>query len=178
MQSPPSALQPSSQASGSTHPTPSPPKITSLIATSSSSTSAPSNTSTSTIRKPPSLTAWPATAELNRPELGYTNHPVKTTPIQNFSLEEIQKAAAEPETYDTALIFSTKWQPVGNRLNLARGNEPTDTKYFDFHRDLSPAEVAALLHGDIVWQAQRKGEWAAVLHFPRIVEAALQPANF
>ena len=119
------------------------------------------------------LTAWPATAELNRPELGYTNHPVKTTPIQNFSLEEIQKAAAEPGTYDTALIFSTKWQPADNRLNLARGNEPTDTKYFDFHCDLSPAEVATLLHGDLVWQAQRKGEWAAVIHFPRIVEARL-----
>jgi hypothetical protein len=29
------------------------------------------------------------------------------------------------------------------------------------------------LHGDIVWQAHRKGEWVAVLHFPRIVEAVL-----
>ena len=121
------------------------------------------------------LTAWPGTAELNRPELGYTNHPVKTTAIQNFAFDEIQKAAAEPGTYDTALVFSTKWQPPDNRLNLARGNEPTDTKYFDFHRDLSPAEIATLLHGDVVWQAHRKGEWAAVIHFPRIVEAQLAP---
>jgi hypothetical protein len=38
--------------------------------------------------------------------------------------------------------------------------------------------VAALLHGDVVWQAHRKGEWAAVIHFPRIVEATLvQPAK-
>ncbi len=119
------------------------------------------------------LTAWPATAELSRPELGYTNHPVKTTPIQNFALDQIQQAATDPGAYDTALIFSTKWAPPENQVNLARGNESTDTKYFDFHRDLSPAEVATLLHGDIVWQAQRKGEWAAVLHFPRVVEASL-----
>jgi 4-amino-4-deoxy-L-arabinose transferase-like glycosyltransferase len=119
------------------------------------------------------LTAWPATSELNRPELGYTNHPVKTVPIQNFSMEEIQKAAADPGSYDVALVFSTKWEPPANRINLGRQNESADTKYFDFHRDLSPAEVAALLHGDIVWQARRKGEWAAVVHFPRIVEAAL-----
>jgi 4-amino-4-deoxy-L-arabinose transferase-like glycosyltransferase len=119
------------------------------------------------------LTAWPATAELNRPELGYTNHPVKTTPIENFALDEIQKAATDPGSYDTALIFSTKWAPPANQINLARRNESADTKYFDFHRDLSPAEVATLLHGDIVWQAQRKGEWAAVIHFPRIVQAAL-----
>jgi 4-amino-4-deoxy-L-arabinose transferase-like glycosyltransferase len=124
------------------------------------------------------LTAWPATAELSRPELGYTNHPVKTTALQNFSMEEIQKAAADPGDYDTALIFSTKWEPPANRVNLGRRNESSDTKYFDFHRDLSPAEVATLLHGEIVWQAQRKGEWAAVLHFSRIVEATLtQPDN-
>jgi 4-amino-4-deoxy-L-arabinose transferase-like glycosyltransferase len=123
------------------------------------------------------LTAWPATSELNRPELGYTNHPVKTVPIQNFSMEEIQKAAADPGSYDVALVFSTKWEPPANRINLGRHNESADTKYFDFHRDLSPAEVAALLHGDVVWQAHRKGEWAAVIHFPRIVEAALAQPN-
>jgi hypothetical protein len=119
------------------------------------------------------LTAWPATIELNRPELGYTNHPVKTVAIQNFASDQIQKAAADPGSYDVALIFSTKWDPPPTQINLGRRNQSADTKYFDFHRDLSPTEVAALLHGDIVWQAHRKGEWAAVIHFPRIVEAAL-----
>jgi 4-amino-4-deoxy-L-arabinose transferase-like glycosyltransferase len=121
------------------------------------------------------LTAWPAVSELSRPELGYTNHPIKTTPIQNFSMEQIQRAAADPGSYDVALVFSTKWAPSANRINLGRRNESADTKYFDFHRDLSPSEVATLLHGEVVWQAHRKGEWAAVLHFPRIVEAALLP---
>jgi 4-amino-4-deoxy-L-arabinose transferase-like glycosyltransferase len=119
------------------------------------------------------LTAWPATSELSRPELGYTNQPIKTVPIENFAVDQIQKAAADPGSYDVALVFSTKWQPSTNRINLGRHNESADTKYFDFHRDLSPVEVATLLHGDIVWQAHRKGEWAAVIHFPRIVEAAL-----
>jgi 4-amino-4-deoxy-L-arabinose transferase-like glycosyltransferase len=120
------------------------------------------------------LTAWPATSELNRPELGYTNHPVKTVALQNFAIDQIQKAAADPGSYDVALIFSTKWQPPANQVNLARNNESADTKYFDFHRDLGPGEVAALLHGDVVWQAHRNGEWAAVIHFPRIVEASLK----
>jgi len=119
------------------------------------------------------LTAWPGTSELNRPELGYTNHPVKTVALQNFGIDQIQKAAADPGSYDVALIFSTKWEPPANQVNLGRRNESSDTKYFDFHRDLEPREVAALLHGDIVWQARRQGEWAAVIHFPRIVEAAL-----
>lgn len=121
------------------------------------------------------LTAWPATSELNRPELGYTNHPVKTTPILNFSLDQIEKAAADPGSYDVAFVFSTKWAPLANRISLSRQHESTDTKYFDFHRDLSPSEVATILHGEVVWQAHRRGEWAAVLHFPRIVEASLLP---
>jgi 4-amino-4-deoxy-L-arabinose transferase-like glycosyltransferase len=124
------------------------------------------------------LTAWPATSELNRPELGYTNLPIKTVAIQNFAIDQIQKAAADPGSYDVALVFSTKWDPPSSQINLGRRNQSADTKYFDFHRDLSPTEVATLLHGDVVWQAHRKGEWAAVIHFPRIVEAALnQPGN-
>ena len=119
------------------------------------------------------LTAWPATSELNRPELGYTNRPVKTVAIPNFAMDQIQRAATDPGSYDLAFIFSTKWEPPASRINLGRQNESADTKYFDFHRDLSPQEAATILHGDIVWQAHRKGEWAAVIHFPRIVEAAL-----
>jgi 4-amino-4-deoxy-L-arabinose transferase-like glycosyltransferase len=121
------------------------------------------------------LTAWPATSELSRPELGYTKHSIRTTAIQNFSLEQMQKAAAQPSDYDTALIFSTKWEPPTGTINLGKKNESVDTRYFDFHRDLQPAEAAAILHGEIVWQAHRRGEWAAVLHFPRIVDAALPP---
>ncbi|MDQ2835486.1 MAG: glycosyltransferase family 39 protein [Acidobacteriota bacterium] len=120
------------------------------------------------------LTAWPATSELSRPEIGYTNHPVKTVAIPSFSLEQIEKAATDPGSYDVALIFSTKWAPPAGKVDLGRANQSADTKYFDFHRDLSAAECARLLHGDVVWEQHRRGEWAAVLHFPRIVEASLR----
>ncbi|WP_263368217.1 ArnT family glycosyltransferase [Edaphobacter bradus] len=122
------------------------------------------------------LTAWPATIEMSRPELGYTRTPIRTTSIENFSFDQIQRAAADPGSYDTALIFSTKLEPAVNQLNLGKSSERANTKYFDFHHDLSPSEAAALLHGEIVWQARRKGEWAAVLRFPRIVDASLSPA--
>jgi hypothetical protein len=117
------------------------------------------------------LSAWPATAEMSRPELGYVRTPMRNVSIQNFSFDEMAKAAADPGAYDTALIFSTKWEPSHNRLNLGKPNERADEKYFDFHHDLTPSEAAALLHGQIVWQNHLKGEWAAVLHFPRAVNA-------
>ena len=70
------------------------------------------------------LTAWPATSELTRPELGYTNHPVKTVAIENFAIDQIQKAAADPGSYDTALIFSTKWEPPANASTSASATSP------------------------------------------------------
>jgi 4-amino-4-deoxy-L-arabinose transferase-like glycosyltransferase len=119
------------------------------------------------------LTAWPAVSELERPEIGYTIFPIKAVAIQNFSREQIE-AAAEMEaatpssgSYDTALLFSTKWAPPPGAVNLARGNTSADTRYFDFHQDVRPAEAAALLHGTVVWQASIRGEWVAVLRFPR-----------
>jgi hypothetical protein len=110
---------------------------------------------------------------LSRPEIGYTHHSIKTVAIPNFSLEQMQKAAADPGAYDTAFLFSTKWEPPPGTINLGKPNESEDTKFFDFHHDMHPAAAAALLHGEVVWQAHRKGEWAAVLRFPRIVDASL-----
>ena len=119
------------------------------------------------------LSAWPATTEMEHPELGYTRTPIKVVAIDNFSPDQVAKAAADPGSYDTALVFSTKWIPRLGWLNLGQASETADTKYFDFHRDLSPREAAAMLQGQIVWQGYRNGEWAAVLRFPRAVEAQL-----
>jgi 4-amino-4-deoxy-L-arabinose transferase-like glycosyltransferase len=121
------------------------------------------------------LTAWPATSELSRPEIGYTHRSIKTVAIRDFSARQMMLAAADPGAYDTALIFSTKWAPPPGSLNLGKRNESEDTLYFDFHRDMRPAQAAALLHGRIVFEAHRKGEWVAVLRFPRTVDASLTP---
>ena len=125
------------------------------------------------------LTAWPATSELERPELGYTKHPIRAYAIPNFAAEEIAKAAANPGDYDTALIFSTKLVPTRTLFGFAHGKPPaaSDLRYFDFHQDLRPAQAAALLHGDLVWQAANRdgAEWVAVLRFPRIEDASLNP---
>jgi 4-amino-4-deoxy-L-arabinose transferase-like glycosyltransferase len=121
------------------------------------------------------LTAWPAVSELERPELGYTKLPIKVFAIKNFSAEEVEKAATEPEDYDTALIFSTKWAPAAGAIDLSRQNRSADTRYFDFHEDVRPVEAAEMLHGDVVWEEHVRGEWVAILRFPRIESAALVP---
>jgi hypothetical protein len=120
------------------------------------------------------LTAWPAVSELERPEIGYTKVPIKAVSIPNFSMEQVEKAATDPGSYDTALIFSTKWAPPAGSVDLGRRNQATDTRYFDFHEDVRPREAAAILHGDLVWQDHIRGEWVAILRFPRVVDAGLR----
>jgi 4-amino-4-deoxy-L-arabinose transferase-like glycosyltransferase len=111
------------------------------------------------------LTAWPATDELSRPELGYLRQPIPVVAVQNFSLPEIERAATVSEPYTLALVFSTKYDPPRLAWSLGPRNEKWDRRFFDFHRDLPPEQIARLLGGTVVWQLERNGQWAAVLHF-------------
>ena len=120
------------------------------------------------------LTAWPASDELTKPELGYVKKPQAVVTVANFSLQELQKAAATPQDYTVGLAFSTKYDPPHLPFDLGARNEALDTRFFDFHRDLSPSAIAHLLQGTIVWRDDRQGEWAAVLHFDRPQVARVQ----
>lgn len=117
------------------------------------------------------LTAWPATDELSKPELGYVSQPVPVAAIDNFSLPQIEKAAQLNAPYTVGLIFSTKYDPPHLPFNLGRRNESFDTRFFDFHRDLPQDMIARLLGGKAVWRADRQGQWTAVLHFDRPQDA-------
>ncbi len=137
--------------------------------------------------KPTVLTAWPATDELRKPELGYLAQPLPVIAIDNFSLAQVKSAqakatdASQGEPYTVALLFSTKYEPPGllSRLEgrLGERNRALDERFFDLHQDLGPEAVARLLGGDLVWQEQRHGQWAAVLHFKRAQLACSRPGG-
>jgi len=113
------------------------------------------------------LTAWPATDELSKPELGYVRKPLPVVKIENFSLTEIQKAAQGTESYTVAFPFSTKYDPPNLPFNLGPTSEMLDERFFGFHHDLAPEAIAHLLGGQVVWELNRHGQWAAVLHLDR-----------
>jgi len=121
------------------------------------------------------LTAWPAAAELFRPDLGYVQRSIKVTPVENFTFAEVQKAAQEPDQFDTAMVFTTHYtSPALSRYLLTHPNSRRGREYAT-ERDLHPREIASILHGTIVWQDERDGEWAAVLRFNRSYEASNNP---
>ncbi len=122
------------------------------------------------------LTAWPASDELTRPELGYVRKPVRVVAIDNFSLQQIERATQLPGC-DAALVFSTKYQVDDTPAWLRFGDGEWNRKYFGEHYDLPPELIARLLHGDLVWRARSRGLWTAVLLFNRPQTAALADAR-
>lgn len=122
------------------------------------------------------LTAWPASAELFRPELGYTKRAFKVDSIEDFTRAEVTKAAEQPDRYDAALVFSTHYVSTSLEAYLTNhANSRRGRKYAN-ERDLSPQEIAAMLGGRVVWQDNRDGEWAAVLRFNRRYDASVRTA--
>ncbi len=119
------------------------------------------------------LTAWPATDELTRPELGYVKTPFAVDRIEDFSQTQIERAAQDPGGYSAALVFSTKLNPHGLPFGLESvvDSGGMEERYFGLHHDLPADVVAARLHGKVVWQQHDGLEWAAIVRFNRAAEA-------
>ena len=112
------------------------------------------------------LTAWTATDELSKPYLGYVSHPIAITSIEDFSLQQVQRAQQAPETYDVALVFNTKYEPK-KQMRLPEFWREAQERYFGSHADLPPESVAQMLGGRVVFKEESGGQWAAVLIFDR-----------
>lgn len=117
------------------------------------------------------LTAWPMTDELRRPELGYVNEPYEVAPIESFSAPEIDRAAAAPERYSAALVFSTKYDPPPLAAALRQRSDRLDRRYFGMHSDLEPEAIARRLGGELLWRQEDGGWWIALVGFNRQLEA-------
>jgi 4-amino-4-deoxy-L-arabinose transferase-like glycosyltransferase len=118
------------------------------------------------------LTAWPVAADLYNPFLGYVTTPIRATSIEDFTLPEIQKAAQRPGDYDTAIVFTTHFTTPSFRHWLLTHPTTRQGREFAATRDLTPQEIARLLHGTVIAQWDRHGEWSAVLRFPRSYDAS------
>ena len=119
------------------------------------------------------LTAWPASDELTKPFLGYVTRPIQIVAIEDFSVPQIIAARDHADLYDTALLFSTKYEPSSGFLIRLPFWQELQKRYFDYHADVPPALAAEMLGGQIIWQEKKSGQWAAILEFPRAVDAQL-----
>jgi hypothetical protein len=103
--------------------------------------------------------AWPMTAELRRPELGYVGSPFEIVRLPDFSAATIQ--SVDWKRVDVLVIYSRRWDPSLNLLHsplLARfwrhfsGNIP----------DVDSTEAWNLLPGMSRAHFERRGQWVDV----------------
>jgi hypothetical protein len=126
------------------------------------------------------LTAWPASDELTRPWLGFTTRPMQVVRIEDFSLEQVLSSAEFREHFETALVFSTKYEPPHPLLDGWPAWNQLKARFFGFHRDVPPQVAAQILGGRIVFANQSKGQWVAVIEMERgeILNARLHRYGF
>ncbi len=117
------------------------------------------------------LTAWPANDELTRPALGYVTRPIRVVRIEDFTVEQLMSAADVRFSFDTAFVFSTKYQPRRPLLENWQAWQETKARFFGYHRDVLPAVAAHILGGEVVYSESRDGQWAAVIEIQQAVNA-------
>lgn len=109
------------------------------------------------------LTAWPASDELTRPWLGYVSQPFRVLRIEDFSVPQIDLAVKGRNHYDIFVVFSTKYQPPHPLLENWIWWQRIKEKFFGYHRDLLPEEIAQRVGGTIAYHDERDGQWVAVI---------------
>ena len=114
------------------------------------------------------LTAWPASDELTRPWLGYVanaGQPFRVLRVEDFSLSQIDLAARARNRFDVALVFSTKYQPPHALFGIENWDawQRIKEKFFGYHRDLLPEDIAQRLGGTIGYHKEMNGQWIAVI---------------
>jgi len=109
------------------------------------------------------LSAWPASDELSRPWLGYVGKGFPVVRIEDFTAAQIARAAAARDQFDVALVFSTKYEPPHPWFENWAGWQRVKEKYFGYHRDHRPEEIAQQLGGNIVFSKALQGQWVAII---------------
>jgi hypothetical protein len=113
------------------------------------------------------LTAWPASDELSRPWLGYVSRPFRAVRIEDFSASQIEVASKARDRFDVILAFSTKYQPPHALFENWEMWQRIKEKYFGYHRDLLPEDIAQRLDGTIAYHKELNGQWIAVIPLER-----------
>jgi hypothetical protein len=115
------------------------------------------------------LTAWPASDELTRPWLGYVSEPFHVLRVEDFSATQIEVAAQARNHFDVAVVFSTKYQPAHALFGIEDWDawQRIKEKFFGYHRDLLPEDIAQHLGGSVSYRQERNGQWIAVIAVER-----------
>ncbi len=83
-------------------------------------------------------TAWPLSAALERPELGYVTAPALVRDLPDFTRESV--ASLDPGEIDVFVIYSRQWNPPGSLLRIP-AVASIWRRFFSYEEQVSPDEI-------------------------------------
>lgn len=102
------------------------------------------------------LTAWPATDELTRPELGYVKRPLPVVSVPGFAPPDFRNV---PDgSFDILYLYSRKYDPPNNWLVRFAWLARLD----GYTRPIHPGFVAFRYNLQLVAEFQRRGQWVRI----------------
>lgn len=107
----------------------------------------------------PILTAWPATDELTRPDLGYVTHPLRVRAVADFRPSSLASVRPGPESL---YLFSRVYQP---RVDIARDTpfwSRWARRYYAYAAPAAPAAWMAKLRVVPIFRRSGAGQWVLV----------------
>lgn len=103
----------------------------------------------------PILTAWPATEELSRPELGYVDHPLPVVSVQDFSAASLAGVSDPPAVL---YLYSRTYQPRHDFAALPFWRRWA-RRYFDYDPPAPPAAWLNHLNLRPTFRLSAHGQW-------------------
>jgi hypothetical protein len=106
------------------------------------------------------LTAWPASDELTRPQLGYVRRPLKVVALEGFGRQEFYNVSPQP--FDCLYLYSRRWEPANNWLTRFPSLERLQQRYFEYQPQIPEQELAAKHHLRLLASFERRGQWVRI----------------
>lgn len=110
------------------------------------------------------VTAWPLTAALRRPDLGYVGRRVPVREVAGFRPEDL--AALDPAAVRVFALYSREWETPWDPRRLP-ALEPLLRRYYGYAPQIAPADLARRFHLVPVQRWERDGQWMEVFAAPR-----------
>ncbi len=106
------------------------------------------------------LTAWPATNELTRTDLGYVQKPLTVVAIEGFAPRDFADVPAN--SFDLLYLYSRRWEPKGAWAARIRAWLNVEAKYFDYHPQEDSQSLVASYHLRLLRQFELRGQWVKI----------------
>lgn len=110
-------------------------------------------------------TAWPMTAELSHPELGFLNRPFRVEQLADFSAATMQ--SLDWSRIDVLVVYSRRWDPAFNFMHWAP-MERFWRHFSGYVPGVNSTQISFMAPYPIHAHFERRGQWVDVYANPAV----------